>query len=203
MAFNLGNIANAVGQGLAGYAAYKGQEDKSKAIKDANKTAEKNFKAQQQQQQLQLDFAREVLAQSKPPMGAIPLSNLIASQGIGQFNQAYDRAHNAALRDNLRAGSPVSGAEITSRYAANAAAPRGDIGNQAMLQAVLAQQPNVGSQQIAGSMFAQPTPQATPAQPDLTNENLLAGFGINLPLMLQSILSTPDTRRVANASGNL
>ena len=80
-----------------------------------------NIKFTQEQNQINRDFALHLLQLGTPDLSSKEMGDLLFSQNEAAYNKQFQQGLADTLRNNMRQGSPYSGAQITSDWANTAA----------------------------------------------------------------------------------
>lgn len=171
----------AAAAGLAG--SYMNSRSQSQAIQDQLEAAKLNIKFQKEEAERQREFARNILDMSRPQMSATELGNLLFAQGQQTFDQQNNGMLTKVLAQNLRAGSPQSGNDITSSFSRRSAETMDDRRVDATLKGITGTLPGAAAIQSAAALYNQPAPQMNlnAIQPDFGNGNMLSMLGMYLP----------------------
>lgn len=140
-----------------------------------------NIKFTQEQNQINRDFALHLLQLGTPDLSSKEMGDLLFSQNEAAYNKQFQQGLADTLRNNMRQGSPYSGAQITSDWANTAASERGDRRASSTLQGILGVLPGAATLQSASNLYGQTqAPQATAQYSPTQTGSALGSLGYGL-----------------------
>ena len=163
-----------------------------------------NIKFQQEQNATQRDFALHLLQLGTPDLSSKEMGDLLYSQGEAAYNKQFQRGLGDTLRNNMRQGSPYSGAQITSDWANTAASERADRRSSSTLQGILGVLPGASTLQTAGNLYGQTqAPQATGQYVPSQTGAGLSSLGYSLGQLSSLFAKSPTGTSTGNTNVGL
>lgn len=175
------------GLGLAG--SLLGGQAAGQTYHDAKQLAEKNAQLQMEINRQNQAWAQHILDISHPQMSGTDLGNLLFSQGQQEATRQHDIDLATTLRQNLRAGSPMSTGDVIGAFDRQNAGQWQDKLASARLQGILGVLPGASALNIAGAVGKGTAPQIN-LSPDVMalGNNATANTLASVAQVLQPIL---------------
>jgi hypothetical protein len=181
-----GDLASAA----ASYAGYKASND---AAHGQQKSADQNAKIIAAENQKNRDFALQLLNMSRPQISPTDLGNMLFAQNEQQYQKQQGIQLQSALRQNLRAGSPVSGADITGAMINDSAKTLGDRRVDATLKGITGTLPGAAAIQSAANLYSPSQLPLTQYIPNYSVPNALGLLGLSLNGQGNNQATIPNT----------
>jgi hypothetical protein len=130
---------------------------------DLRDLAKRNAQYQAEENAKNRAFAEHLLDISHPQMSGTDLGNLLFSQGEGEATRQHDINLATVLRQNLRAGSPLSIGDVTGGFDRQNSNAWADRKSSATLQGLLGVLPGASAINAAGGLGRGIAPQLDPS----------------------------------------
>lgn len=164
-----------IGGGLGLASGLLGGSEAGATYHDQKKLAELNAKLQAEQNAKNQAWAEHILDISHPNMTGQQLGDLLFSQGQQEATRQHDIDLATTLRQNIRAGAPLSTADIMGGFDRQNAGQWQDKLASARLQGILGVLPGASALNIAGAVGKGTAPQMTGISEDAMNMSNFAG----------------------------